>query len=35
MGKRYLINRLTRFLSLTGQVEEPKVPYVTKTKRKR
>jgi putative endonuclease len=34
MGKRYLKNRLTRFLSLTGQVEEPKVPYITKTKRK-
>jgi putative endonuclease len=34
MGKRYLRNRLKRFLSLTGQVEEPKVPYVTKTKRK-
>src|SRR4030043_856414 len=35
MGKRYLRNRLKRFLSLTGQVEEPKVPYVTKTRRKR
>jgi putative endonuclease len=27
MGKRYLKNRLKRFLSLTGQVEEPRVPY--------
>ena len=27
MGKRYLNNRLKRFLSLTGQVEEPHVPY--------
>jgi putative endonuclease len=34
MGKRYLRNRLKRFLSLTGQVEEPKVPYRTKMKRK-
>ena len=34
MGKRYLKNRLKRFLSLTGRVEEPKVPYVTKMKRK-
>ena len=34
MGKRYLRNRLKRFLSLTGQVEEPKVPSVTRTKRK-
>ena len=34
MGKRYLRNRLRRFLSLTGQVEEPKVPYITKKKRK-
>jgi len=34
MGKRYLRNRLRRFLSLTGQVEEPKVPYRTKMKRK-
>ena len=34
MGKRYLRNRLKRFLSLTGQVEEPKVPYITKMKRK-
>jgi len=34
MGKRYLKNRLKRFLSLTGQVEEPKVPYRTKTKRR-
>jgi putative endonuclease len=33
MGKRYLKNRLRRFLSLTGQVEEPKVPYLTKIKR--
>ena len=29
MGKRYLRNRLKRFLSLTGQVEEPRVPYKT------
>jgi putative endonuclease len=29
MGKRYLRNRLKRFLSLTGQVEEPHVPYKT------
>ena len=34
MGKRYLKNRLKRFSSLTGQVEEPKVPYRTKMKRK-
>ena len=34
MGKRYLKNRLKRFLSLTGQVEEAKVPYITKMKRK-
>jgi putative endonuclease len=27
MGKRYLRNRLKRFLSLTGQVEEPHMPY--------
>jgi putative endonuclease len=33
MGKRYLRNRLRRFLSLTGQVEEAKVPYLTKMKR--
>ncbi len=34
MGKRYLKNRLRRFLSLTGQVEEAKVPYITKMKKK-
>jgi len=34
MGKRYLKNRLKQFLSLTGQVEEAKVPYITKMKRK-
>jgi hypothetical protein len=43
MGKRYLKNRLRRFLSLTGEpkkrpigflVEEPKVPYVRKMKKK-
>ena len=34
MGKRYLKNRLKRFLSLTGQVEEAKVPYITRMKRK-
>jgi putative endonuclease len=34
MGKRYLKNRLRRFLSLTGRVEEPKVPYITRMKRK-
>jgi putative endonuclease len=34
MGKRYLRNRLKRFLSLTGRVEEPKVPYVTKMKKR-
>jgi hypothetical protein len=34
MGRRYLRNRLKRFLSLTGQVEEPKVPCITKVKRK-
>jgi putative endonuclease len=34
MGERYLRNRLKRFLSLTGQVEEAKVPYLTKMKRK-
>ncbi len=27
MGKRYLKNRLRRFLSLTGWMEEPQVPY--------
>ena len=34
MGRRYLKNRLKRFLSLTGQVEEAKVPYITKMKEK-
>ncbi len=34
MGKRYLKNRLKRFLSLTGQVEEAKIPYVTRMKKK-
>ena len=34
MGKRYLKNRLKWFLCLTGQVEEAKVPYITKMKRK-
>jgi len=34
MGKRYLKNRLKRFLSLTGQVEEAEVPYIKKMKRK-
>jgi putative endonuclease len=34
MGQRYSKNRLKRFLSLTGQVEEAKVPYITKMKRK-
>jgi hypothetical protein len=35
MGKRYLKNRLKRFLSLKGQVEEAKVFYITRMKRKR
>jgi predicted GIY-YIG superfamily endonuclease len=34
MGQRYSKNRLKRFLSLTGQVEEAKVPYITRMKRK-
>jgi len=34
MGKRYLKNRLKRFLSLTGRVEEPHVPYRTFKKSK-